>query len=178
MARKKTKAKAKRPAAKKKAKRVAAIPKGFHTLTPYMTIERCNDALQFYQKAFGAKLLYALNEPGGRIAHAELRVGDSVFMVADAYPEWGTAGPQPGDRLPFRFHLSVKDVDAFVARAVKAGAKIVRPVEDQFYGMRAGTIADPFGYSWIPSTQIEVVSPKEMQKRWNRIMSQPKGDAA
>ena len=128
MARKKAKSKAKRPAAKKsakKSKRVAAVPKGFHTLTPYMTVERRNDALQFYQEAFGAKLLYTLSEPGGRIGHAEMRIGDSIFMLADPFPDWGVFAPQPGDKMTFRLHLSVKDVDAFVARAVKAGAKIV-----------------------------------------------------
>jgi PhnB protein len=176
----KAKAKAKRPAAKRKVarKRVPPIPKGFHTLTPYMTVERCNDALQFYRDAFGAKLLYVLSDSGGRIGHAEMRIGDSIFMLADPFPDWGVFAPKPGDTLTFRLHLSVKDVDAFVARAVKAGATVVRPVEDQFYGMRSGTIADPYGYTWIPGTQIEAVSPKEMQKRWNKMMSAPKEKAA
>jgi PhnB protein len=143
-----------------------------------MCVARCDDALQFYEDAFGAKRQYVLRGPDGRVGHAEIRIGDSIVMMSDEHPQMGVFAPKPGDPLPIRLHLSVKDVDAFVARAVKAGAEVVRPVEDQFYGMRSGTIADPFGYSWFVSTQIEVVTPKEMQKRWNAMMSQPKREQA
>jgi PhnB protein len=184
MARKKVKAKAKakRPAPKRKAvtrsKRVAPIPKGFHTLTPYMCVARCDDALQFYQAAFGAKQQYVLRGPDGRIGHAEIRIGDSILMMSDEHPQMGAFGPKPGERVPVTLHLSVKDADAVVAQAVKAGATIVRPVEDQFYGMRSGMVADPFGYNWFVSTQIEIVTPKEMQKRWNAMLSQMKSEQA
>ena len=172
------KTRTKRPAKKtaRKAK-VPPVPKGTHTVSPYLVIANCGDALEFYAEAFGAKELFVLREPSGRVGHAELRIGDSVVMMADENPAMGMHGPKTNPS-PVRLHLAVKNVDDFVARAVAAGATIQRPVQDQFYGWRSGAVTDPFGYSWMVSTQVEKVSPKTMQKRWNEILAKGKGEEA
>ncbi|MBX7198165.1 MAG: VOC family protein [Rhodospirillaceae bacterium] len=167
----KAKTKAKRKARKGK---VPPIPKGAHTVTAYITVGNCVDALAFYVKAFGAKETFRLTDPTGRIGHAQIKIGDSAIMMSDPFPEWGTVAPSGPE--PMRLHLAVKNTDAFVAKAVAAGAKVVRPVEDQFYGFRAATLMDPFGHSWGVSHQIEKVSPKQMQKRWNAMMAGMKKD--
>jgi PhnB protein len=149
-------------------KKVASIPKGLQTVAPYLVIANCANALAFYAKAFGAKALFRLSEASGRIGHAEMRIGDSVVMMSDEYPEMGMVGPGT-NASPVRLHLAVKNVDTFVRKAVAAGAKLIRPVQDQFYGSRSGVVSDPFGYSWIVGTQTEVISPKTMQKRWDQI---------
>lgn len=164
-------------AAKKKSKtkpkarkaKVPPIPKGAHTVTAYIAVPNCPEALGFYVKAFGAKESFRLTDPTGRIGHAEIKIGDSAVMMSDPHPEWGTAAPS--GPISSRLSLMVKDADAFVAKAVAAGAKVVRPVEDQFYGFRAGLIADPFGHSWHVMHQIEKVSPKQLQKRWTAMMA-------
>jgi PhnB protein len=166
-AKRKIKAKSK---IKAKAK-VPPIPKGAHTLTAYFAVTDCAKALKFYVKAFGAKELYRLTDAQGRIGHAEMRIGDSVIMLSDEFPEMNVVAPRDSDILPVRFHLTVKNCDAFVATAVKAGATLERPVQDQFYGFRGGMVADPFGYSWFVSHQIEKVTPKQMQKRWDKMMA-------
>lgn len=163
-------------AAKKKSKtkpkvrkaKVAPIPKGSHTVTPYITIGNCADALAFYVKAFGAKESFRLVDPSGRIGHAEIKIGDSAVMMSDAFPEWGTVAPNGPE--PMSLALAVKNADVAVAKAVAAGAKIVRPVQNQFYGFRSGTISDPFGHIWNISHQIEKLSPKQLQKRWTEMM--------
>lgn len=171
-------AKTKRRTAKRKAKakarpaKVPPIPKGTHTVTPYITVASCAEALSFYVKAFGAKESFRLTDPAGRIGHAEIKIGDSPVMMSDPHPEFGTKAPE--GPMSSRLSLTVKNTDAFVAKAVAAGATIVRPVEDQFYGFRAGMIADPFGHSWHVMHQIEKVSPKQMQKRWAAMMAGPK----
>ena len=170
-AKSKVKAKSK---AKSRAGKVPRVPKGTHTVTAYITVDKCADALAFYTKAFGAKETLRLTDPQGRIGHADIKIGDSSIMMSDPFPEWGTVAPSGAE--PMRLHLAVKDADAFVAKAVAAGAKLVRPVQDQFYGFRAGTISDPFGHQWGVSHQIAKVSPKEMQKRWNAMMAGMKKD--
>ena len=176
----KTKRRATKSKSKSKAKpkarraKVPPIPKGAHTVTAYITVENCANALQFYVKAFGAKESFRLTDPAGRIGHAQIKIGDSSIMMSDPFPEWGTVAPNGPE--PMRLHLAVKNADAFVAKAVAAGAKVVRPVEDQFYGFRAATLMDPYGHSWGVSHQIAKVSPKQMQKRWNAMMAGPKSN--
>lgn len=171
------KAMRKTAATRKKSRRVSPIPKGFHTVTVAMTVSDPDAALKFYVKAFGGKELYRLQEPSGKIGHAEIKIGDTVLMLGDEYPDMNIRGISHYGGSPIRLNLAVKDADTTFARAVDAGATIVRPIEDQFYGMRSGNLKDPFGFEWMVSTQIEVVSPREMQKRWDRMMSQPGGSA-
>lgn len=168
----KSKAKAKSKAksrAKARPGKVPPIPKGAHTVTAYIAVANCPEALAFYVKAFGAKEAFRLTDPSGRIGHAEIKIGDSSVMMSDPFPEWGTA--PPSGPISSRLSLIVKNADAFVARAVAAGAVVVRPVEDQFYGFRGGMIIDPYGHNWLVMHQIEKVSPKQMQKRWTAMMA-------
>ena len=152
---------------KTKPKKASPIPKGLHTVTPYLSVAGCAEAIAFYVKAFGAKELFRLVDPiSGRIGHAELKIGDSVFMLAEESPASGFLGPKSSGGCPVRLHLAVKDSDAVVARAAAAGATVTRTVREEFYGSRAGNITDPFGHSWMVSTQVKVVSPKQMQKIW------------
>lgn len=136
---------------------------------PYLTIKDANRAIEFYKMAFGATEVMRLMEPDGRIAHAEIAIGGSLITLADEYPDYGVISPQTLGGSPVRIKLSVADVDAFAQRAVQAGAKIVRPIGDQFYGERTGVLSDPFGYSWIVATPKEVVTPEEMQHRYDEI---------
>lgn len=161
-------AKTKSKAKARKSTRVPPIPKGAHTVTAYIAVNHCPDALTFYVKAFGAKEIFRLVDPRGRIGHAEIKIGDSSVMMSDPHPEWGTAAPS--GPISSRLSLMVKNADAFVAKAVAAGATIVRPVEDQFYGFRGGMIADPFGHSWHVMHQIEKLTHKQLQKRWVAMM--------
>ena len=141
------------------------------TLTPYLCIADAARAIEFYQKAFGAKESMRLTEPGGgKVGHAHLTIGDAGFMLADEYPDFGVRSPRAYGGSPVRMSLQVPDVDAVVERAVAAGAKLVRPVEDQFYGERSGTLEDPFGHVWIVSTHKEDVPTDEMQRRWNAML--------
>ena len=144
---------------------VKPIPEGYHTLTPYLIVKGAARALDFYAKALGAKELFRMAEPSGRVGHAEMSIGDSRFMLADEFPERGAvAPPAPGGRY-VTFLVYVPDVDAAFARAVAAGAKEVRPVTDQFYGDRAGVLEDPFGHQWMIATHVEDVSPEELERR-------------
>ena len=142
------------------------IPNGFHSLTPYLCVSDAARAIEFYDKAFGATLIMRLAEPGGRVGHAELQVGDSVIMLADEHPEYGVRSPQAFGGSPVSLHLYVEDVDAVVARAVAAGAKVVHPVADKFYGDRSGRVEDPFGHVWDIGTHKEDVSPAEVERRY------------
>jgi len=142
------------------------IPNGFHSLTPYLCVSDAARAIEFYDKAFGATLIMRLAEPGGRVGHAELQVGDSVIMLADEHPEYGVRSPRAFGGSPVSLHLYVEDVDAVVARAVAAGAKVVHPVADKFYGDRSGRVEDPFGHVWDIGTHKEDVSPDEVERRY------------
>jgi len=143
---------------------VKPIPVGYHTATPYLIVHDATHAIDFYSKAFGAKELYRMDD-NGKIGHAEIQIGDSRIMLADEYPDMGARSPRALGGSPVSILLYVEDVDAFVNRAVAAGCKLVRPVEDKFYGDRSGTIEDPFGHTWHVSTHIEDVPPEEMDKR-------------
>ena|SRR5438105_3712149 len=145
--------------------KVRPVPEGYHTVTPYLCIKGAAEALEFYKKAFGATELMRMPQADGRIGHAEIRIGDSHVMLADESPEMGFRSPKTLGGSPVTLALYVENVDAFIERAVKAGAKPTRPIENQFYGDRAGSVKDPFGHSWHISTHIEDVPPEEMKKR-------------
>ena len=137
------------------------------SVVPYMCVKDASAALAFYGRAFGAKEDFRLTEPGnGRIGHAEFSIGNSKLMISDEYPDFGALSPQSVGGSPIKIYLAVDDVDAFVKTAVVAGATVLRPPKDQFFGERNAMIADPFGHSWFVSTVVEEVSPAEMQRRW------------
>ena len=149
--------------------KVKPIPEGFHTATAYLNVRDAARALEFYKKAFGAKELMRLVGPGGKVLHAEIKIGDSVIMIAEEVEEWGNLSPQTLGGSPVRIVLYVEDVDALARQAVAAGAKLLVPVADQFYGDRSGRLQDPFGHLWLISTHTEDVSPEEMQKRTDAL---------
>lgn len=124
------------------------IPDGYHTVTPYLIVRGAAAAIEFYKKAFAATELFRLDSPSGKIGHAEMRIGDSPIVLADEHPEMGAKSPQTIGGSPVSIMLYVEDVDAVVPRAVAAGAKVTRPVEDKFYGDRMGGLEDPFGHVW------------------------------
>jgi uncharacterized glyoxalase superfamily protein PhnB len=134
------------------------------TVTPHLICAGAADAIEFYKKAFGAVETARLPGPQGKIMHAMLRIGDSALMLVDEMPEWGALGPKALKGSPVTIHLYVDDVDAFAARAVKAGAKITMPVADMFWGDRYGKLEDPFGHHWSLATHLRDVSPEEMQQ--------------
>lgn len=173
MAKKKAKAK-KAPVKKKRAKaaKVSHLPKGFHTVVPYLCVKDTAFALEFYKKAFGAKEVMRLEMPGNKIGHAEFTIGDSHLMISDEAPHMGALSAESMGGSPIKLNISVKNVDTFVANALAHGAKVVRPIMDQFYGMRSGMVSDPFGYAWFVGTQIEVLTPKALQKRWAKMLAE------
>ena len=139
------------------------------TVSLYMCIAGASAAIDFYREAFGAKELSRLVEPDGKVGHAEIQIGNIVFMISDEYPDYGALSPKTIGGSSVRIHLDVPDVDAFAERAIKAGATLVRPVEDHFYGDRSGQIADPFGYTWIVATHKKDVPVEEMQKEFDKF---------
>ena len=141
------------------------IPAGYHTLTPYLVVNGAARALEFYKQAFGATEVARMPGPGGKIMHAEIKIGDSHLMLADEFPEMDARSPQTIGGTPVGLMLYFEDADAVFARAVSAGAKVLRPVQDQFYGDRSGTVADPFEHKWTISTHKEDLSMEEIQKR-------------
>jgi len=141
------------------------------TLRAHMTVHDAKAAIAFYAKAFGAVEAFRLVEPAsGKVGHAEIRIGDSILMLNDEYPDFGAKSPAATGGSPVAFHVQVADADKAVERAVAAGATLVRPVQDQFYGDRSGMVACPFGYRWFLATTKEVVSSAEMQKRWSKML--------
>ena len=141
------------------------IPDGYRTVTPYLIVADGAAAVAFYQQAFAASLRLRLDRPDGKIGHAELVIGDSVVMLADEYPPLAARGPAAYGGSPVGLHLYVEDADAVTARAVGAGARLVHPVEDKFYGDRMGTIEDPFGHHWHVGTHREDVPLDELKRR-------------
>ena len=144
---------------------VKAIPAGHRTVTPYLTIRNGAKALEFYKKAFGATEIFKLMMPDGRLGHAEIRLGDSLIMLSDEFPEYGGKAPDTLGGSPVSIHLYVEDVDAVFKKALAAGAKERKPVMDQFYGDRSGQLEDPFGHLWWVATHEEDIPPEELQKR-------------
>ena len=143
---------------------VRAIPAGYHSVTPYMICKGAADAIEYYKKAFGAVEEVRMAGPDGRIGHAELKIGDSYVMLADEHPDMGIYSPPHYGGSPVSVLLYVENADATVNAAVTAGAKITRPLKDEFYGDRAATITDPFGHQWYIHTHIKDVTPEEMQR--------------
>jgi PhnB protein len=155
----------KKPAIKRKTKKVSAIPKGYQSITPYLIVNEGVKAIAFYKKVFGAKERMRMNQPGGKIGHAELKIGDSIIMLADECHEVEARSPKTIGGSPITIHVYIKNVDEVVKRAVKAGATLIRPIEDMFFGDRSGGVEDPFGHKWIISTHIEDVTPAQLKKR-------------
>ena len=145
--------------------KVNPIPEGYHSVTPYVVVDGAARAIEFYKQAFGAAELFRMDGPDGRVAHAEIRIGDSHVMLGDESPEMGARSPKSFGGSPVSLMLYVEDVDAVVGRAVEAGATLKRPVADQFYGDRTGGVEDPFGHFWYVATHVEDVSPEELQRR-------------
>jgi PhnB protein len=140
-------------------------------VTPYFTVKNAVAALDFYARAFGAEELLRLTDDDGRIGHAEIRIGKSVMMLSDEYPDFGALSPPTIGGSPVKFHLQVENAERAVDRAVEAGATVLRPLSDQFYGLRSGMLADPFGHIWFIAAPIEKVPNKEMQRRYSRALS-------
>ncbi len=140
-------------------------PKGYHSVTPYLTVGDAKAALDFYSRAFDADSIMTLDGPGGKVMHAEMRIGDSTVMLADEFPEWGNQSPASLGGTPCSLMIYFDDVDAMFDRAVAAGATVIMPVQDQFYGDRSGSIKDPFGHQWTLSKQIEQLSAEEIERR-------------
>ena len=144
---------------------IKPIPEGYHSVTPYLILSNASEAIAFYKKALGAEEVLRLDGPGGRIHHAEIKIGDSRIMLADEHIEIQALSPKTIGGSPVSIHLYDEDVDAAVARAVAAGAKLIRPVADQFYGDRTGGVEDPFGYRWFIATHKEDLSIEEIRRR-------------
>jgi PhnB protein len=154
---------------------VKPIPDGYHTATPYLIIRGAAEALDFYRRAFGATELLRVPMPGGKIGHAEIKIGDSIIMLADEAPEMDARSPQALGGTPVGIMLYVEDVDSRFPQAVAAGAKVIKPLADQFYGDRSGTLLDPYGHKWTIATHKEDVSPEEIDKRLAAMMQQKGG---
>lgn len=150
-----------------KKKKVLPIPKGYQSVTPYLIIDGAAKAIEFYKKVFGAKIGSKMERPDApkKVAHAELKIGDSMIMLADECPQFNAHSPKAYGGSATSFHLYVNNVDKIVKRAIAAGAKLIKPIENMFYGDRCGRIEDPYGYQWHVSTHIEEVPTRELKKR-------------
>jgi PhnB protein len=146
------------------------IPAGHNSVSPYLIVDGAERALEFYKRAFGATEIFRHNAPGGKIGHAEIKIGDTIIMLADEFPDHDAHAPKKFGGSPVSMHVYVEDVDAVAAKAIAAGATVKRPVADQFYGDRLGTLEDPFGHTWHISTHIEDVSMEELSRRAQQAM--------
>lgn len=165
-----------------------AIPEGYHSVTPYLIVDRAEEAIRFYERAFGATEMLRLAMPvpndaggvegGGKIAHAEVKIGDSMVMLSDEWPDHGKLGPRSRGGATSSLMIYLEDVDAAFERAVAAGAAVERPVENQFYGDRSGTVTDPFGHSWTLATHVEDVEEDEMQRRMAEFVKMAEAEPA
>jgi uncharacterized glyoxalase superfamily protein PhnB len=151
---------------------VRAIPEGFHTVTPHLLCAGALDAHEFYKKAFGAVEIGRMPGPGGKIMHAEIRIGDSRLMLADAFPEYGSNGPLALKGTPVFIHLYVNDADAVFQQAVAAGARPIMPLADMFWGDRYGQVEDPFGHRWSIATHKRDLTMEQMQEGMQQMMQQ------
>lgn len=149
---------------------VKPIPDGYPRVTPYLAVDGAAAAIRFYTSVFDATERMRIPAPEGRIGHAELQIGDSVLMLSDEYPDMGVHGPKSIGGSPVTISIYVQDVDATFERAIAAGAKVIRAVENQFYGDRSGQFEDPFGHRWAVASHVEDVSPDEMQRRAAKMM--------
>jgi PhnB protein len=144
---------------------VKPVPDGYHNVTPYLFIRGAGAAIDFYKKVFGATEIMRMPGPIGQVMHAELRIGDSMIMLSDENPKSGAMSPQTAGGISVSLHVYAENVDEVIQKAVDEGAKLVRPVQNQFYGDRIGTLIDPFGHLWSVATHVEDVAPEEMKKR-------------
>ena len=144
--------------------KVKAIPEGMHSVTPHLVCAGAADAIDFYKKAFGATEVMRLPGPDGKLMYGAVRIEGSVVMLVDENPEWGALGPKALKGSPVTIHVYVSDADAFVAKATKAGAKVVMPIDDMFWGDRYGIIEDPFGHHWSIATHIRDVKPEDLSE--------------
>jgi len=154
----------KKPVSKQK-KKTSAVPKGYHPITPYLIIDDASKAIDFYKKIFGAKIIFCMDLPNGKVTHADLKIGESHFMISDSCHEMNMKGPKSYGGCAMSILLYTKNVDDVVKQAVRAGATLIKPVENQFYGDRSGLIEDPFGHRWCIATHIEDVSSAKLKKR-------------
>jgi PhnB protein len=151
---------------------VSPIPTGYHSVTPYLIVSNAQRAIEFYKQAFGATEVLRLQSPDGKVGHAEVKIGDCHVMLADEFPDMGAKSPQSIGGTPVGFCIYLPDVDVAFDKAVAAGGNVERPVQDQFYGDRAGTIIDPFGHKWTLATHIEDVPQEEVERRFAAMMKQ------
>ena len=146
-------------------KQMNHVPKGYHAVTPYLSIKGAADAIAFYKKAFGAKEIMRMPGPRGSVGHAEIEIGGSRIMLADEYPEMNFLSPRSFGGTSVHIHVYVQNADAVAKKAVATGAKLLRPVADQFYGDRSGSLEDPFGHVWHVATHVRDISSRELKKR-------------
>ena len=151
---------------------VKPIPDRYHSVTPYLSIKGAAEAIEFYKRAFSATELFRLVAPSGEIGHAEIKIGNSAIMLADPCETGPFRSPQSLGGSSIGLHVYVEDVDALFAQAVDAGAKVVKPVQDQFYGDRTGTLEDPFGHVWFLATHKKDLTPEEIKKRAEALFKQ------
>ena len=147
------------------------IPEGYHTITPYLAVDDAAEAIEYYQKAFGAKERVRMKAPDGKIGHAELEIGDSLVMLSDPFPQATTKSPSELGGTSASVFMYVEDVDATVKQAVDAGAKVTMEVSDQFWGDRFGSVVDPFGHQWSIATHVEDLTPEEIAERAKSAMA-------
>ena len=152
-------------------------PEGYHSVTPYLCVSDAARAIEFYKEAFGATEIMRMEVPGGKIGHAELLIGDSRVALADEFPEMNFRSPQSIGGAAAQFMIYDEDVDALVERAVAAGASVTRPVKDQFYGDRTGSIEDPFGHHWYIATHVEDLTHEEIKQGMDAQMGECAGEA-
>ena len=150
---------------------VKRVPDGFHTITPHLVVKGAAAAIDFYKKAFGATELVRMPGPGGKLMHAEVKIGDSHLFLCDEFPEMGACSPAPGGKTPVTLNLYVEDCDHVFRQAVAAGATVQMPPADMFWGDRYAKVVDPFGHNWSLATHIEDVPPKEMARRGQKEMA-------
>jgi len=151
-----------------------AIPDGYNTATPYLIVKGAGEAIDFYKRAFGATETFRMADANGGLAHAEIKIGDSIIMLADEHPQMGYRSPRSLGGSAVSIMLYVENVDDVFKRAIGAGAKEQRPVTNQFYGDRSGTLEDPYGHVWTISTHVEDVPPDEMQRRAEKMFGSAK----
>jgi PhnB protein len=151
--------------------KVKAVPDGFHTLTPHLTVRNATEALEFYKKAFGAEVGHVAYMPNGKVMHAGLRIGDSMLMLNDEMPEYGVVSPLSTNGTAVTIHIYTEEVDKAFNRAVSAGAQVKMPLQDQFWGDRYGVVTDPYGHKWSLAAHVKDLSPEEMERDMKEAMA-------
>jgi PhnB protein len=154
------------------AMKVKAVPEGYHTITPNLVVQDAPKAIDFYKKAFGAEELVRMPGPDGKVIHAEIKIGDSIVMLAEEMPDMGTRSPKAYGGSSVGFYFYVENVDALWKRAVEAGAKPIMPLMDMFWGDRTGRLEDPFGHSWSPAQHTRDLTPEEIKKGQDAFFAQ------